>query len=102
VKIDNSIKSLTSGTIADEPQRPAKKAASDAAGSPLSTNVKISALSAHMQAIEQGFAATPIVNSARVAELKQAISDGHFKVDAEKVADRLLSTVRDLILAHKA
>ena len=55
-----------------------------------------------LQAIEQGFADTPVVNTARVAELKQAISNGHFKVDAEKVADRLLTTVRDLILAHKA
>ena len=79
-----------------------QKATSDAVSAPPDANVQISPLSSHMQAIEQGFADTPIVNTARVAELKQAISSGHFKVDAEKVADRLLSTVRDLILSHKA
>lgn len=100
MKIDNSIKTLTTGTIPDETERPAKKAGADA--SPVSTNVKISSISSHLQAIEQGFADTPIVNSARVAELKQAIANGHFKVDADKVAARLLSTVQELILAHKA
>jgi negative regulator of flagellin synthesis FlgM len=102
MKIDNNIKTLTTGTIPDEPERPAKKTASESASAPPGENVHISPLSSHLQAIEHGFADTPIVNSARVAELKHAISNGHFKVDAEKVADRLLSTVRDLILAHKA
>jgi negative regulator of flagellin synthesis FlgM len=102
MKIDNSFKAQTTAAIPDETERPAKKAASDSGSTPLDTNVKISPLSSHMQAIEQGFAATPVVNSARVAELKQAISNGHFKVDAGKVADRLLSTVQELIRAHKA
>ncbi len=99
MKIDNGFKPLTTGAVADE--RPAKKPAA-AAGSPVDTNVRISPLISHMQAIEQGFADTPVVDAARVAELKQAISNGHFKVDAEKVADRLLTTVQDLIRSHKA
>jgi negative regulator of flagellin synthesis FlgM len=102
MKIDNNIKSLKSGPNVEETGKPGKKRTSDAADAPTSTNVKISSMSSHLQAIEQGFADTPVVNAARVAELKQAISNGHFKVDAEKVADRLLTTVRDLILAHKA
>lgn len=102
MKIDNSFKTLTTSAIPEEPRRPANKAASDGGSAPSSDSVQISPLSAHLHAIEQGFADTPIVNSARVAELKQAISDGHFKVDAGKVADRLLSTVQELIRAHKA
>ena len=102
MKIDNSFKTLTTSAIPDETKRPAGKAASGAGSAPRADSVQISPLSAHLQAIEQGFADTPIVDSARVAELKQAISDGHFKVDAGKVADRLLSTVQELIRAHKA
>jgi negative regulator of flagellin synthesis FlgM len=102
MKIDNSFNTPTTTAIPDEQERSARRAVADAASVPPGANVQISPLSAHMQAIEHGFADTPIVNSARVAELKQAISNGHFKVDAEKVADRLLATVRDLILAHKA
>jgi negative regulator of flagellin synthesis FlgM len=102
MKIDNSFKTQTTGAVPDETERPAKKPVADAAAVTPSASVNISPLSAHMQAIEQGFADTPIVNTARVDEIKTAISNGHFKVDAGKVADRLLSTVQDLILAHKA
>jgi negative regulator of flagellin synthesis FlgM len=101
MKIDNSFKTQTTAAIPEEMERPGKKPAAGSAAAP-SANVQISPLSAHMQAIEQGFADTPIVNTARVDEIKTAISNGHFKVDAGKVADRLLSTVQDLILAHKA
>jgi len=31
-------------------------------------------------------------NSARIAEIKSAIQDGSYKVDAEKVADKLMQT----------
>ncbi len=102
MKIDNSLKSITSAAIPDEPERQAKKPASDAAAASHGDRVQLSALSSHMLAIEKGFAETPIVDAARVNEIKQAIANGHFKVDADKVADRLLKTVQELILAHKA
>ena len=38
-----------------------------------------------------------MVNIERVQEIKQAISEGSFKVNPEVVADRLLETVRELI-----
>ena len=34
--------------------------------------------------------ATPVVDAKRVEQVKQAISDGTFKVDVEKVADKLM------------
>lgn len=40
---------------------------------------------------------TPAINAAKVAEIKQAIADGRFKVNSEAVAGHLLETVRNLI-----
>ena len=101
MKIDNSTKSITGGSIREEPGRPIKKSADDT-GAPLqSTHVQLSPLSAQLQSIQRGFADTPVIDAARVAELKDAISSGHFKIDADKIANRLLETVQELIAAHK-
>jgi negative regulator of flagellin synthesis FlgM len=40
---------------------------------------------------------TPVVDATKVAEIKQAITEGRFKVNSGVVADRLIKTVRDLI-----
>ncbi|MFN0162091.1 MAG: flagellar biosynthesis anti-sigma factor FlgM [Burkholderiales bacterium] len=37
-------------------------------------------------------------DAARVEEIKQAIRDGAFEVDAEVVADRLIASVHDLFV----
>ena len=100
MKVENSVKSVTSNAVQQEPSRPGREPAADAAWSPVSTNVKLSSLSAQLQMIEKGFADAPVVDAARVAELKQAISDGRFKVNPEAVADRLIDTVKELIRVH--
>lgn len=40
-------------------------------------------------------------DNAKVAEIKQAIIEGRFKVNPEVIADRLLETVKELIQAKK-
>lgn len=37
------------------------------------------------------------VNSARIQEIKQAISEGRFAINPEAIADRLIESARDLI-----
>lgn len=58
-----------------------------------STRVKLGSAAAQIH----GAANTEVVNTAKVAEIKQAISEGRFKVNSEVVAERLLATVRDLM-----
>ena len=61
------------------------------------TSVSFGSTAIQLQSMESSMANTPVANAAKVAEIKQAISDGRFKVNPEVVADRLLETVRDLI-----
>lgn len=56
--------------------------------------VDISSLSAQLQEVGAGDTA---VDSARVAEIKQAISEGRFQINPERIADGLLASVRDIL-----
>ncbi|MBD8494767.1 flagellar biosynthesis anti-sigma factor FlgM [Pseudomonas syringae] len=64
---------------------------------PTAANVKNAGESVHLsseaqqlQKITDKLADLPTVNSARVAELKQAIADGSYVVDSNRVASKLL------------
>lgn len=37
------------------------------------------------------------IDHARVAEVRQAISEGRLKVDTDRITDRLIASVRDLL-----
>lgn len=52
--------------------------------------------------MESSMADTPVVNAAKVAEIKKAISEGRFQVNAGAVADGLLKSVTDLLATQKA
>ncbi len=67
-----------------------------------SSSVHLGATSAQLQSMEASMANTPLVDMAKVAEIKQAISAGRFQVNSSVVADRLIETVKDLISSHKA
>lgn len=62
-----------------------------------STNVSLGSTATQLQSMENSMASSPVVDAAKVAEIKQAISDGRFKVNTGVVADRLIETVRDLV-----
>jgi negative regulator of flagellin synthesis FlgM len=101
MKIDNSIKPVTTGAVSGGSARPGKGAAS-APSSGGGDRVELSPLSSQLQAIESSMADTPIVDSARVAEIKQAIAEGRFKVNPDVVADHLLQTARELLRSRMA
>lgn len=63
-----------------------------------STSVSLGATATQLHSMANSMASTPAVaNAGKIAEIKQAISDGRFKVNASVVADRLIESVRELI-----
>ena len=65
------------------------------------TSVHLGTTTAQLRSIEGSIASTPLVDAQKVAEIKQAITEGRFQVNSGVVADRLISTVQDLITASQ-
>ncbi|MEO7558966.1 MAG: flagellar biosynthesis anti-sigma factor FlgM [Nitrosospira sp.] len=96
MKIDNSIQTAVS--LSETSARLGKTGQRTEGVANSSDSVQ---LSTQLRNIEQNLANGEVFNAARVEEIKQAISEGHFVVNPEKVADRLLETVRDLIQSRQ-
>ena len=100
MKIDKPGKPITATPIGETVKRAAtrgKSAAPSSAPQSGNTSVSLGTTATQLHSMESSMANTPIVNAEKVAEIKQAISEGRFKVNTEVVADRLLETVRELI-----
>ncbi len=63
-----------------------------AGGSP----VQITDQARQLASLEQAVNSLPIVNESRVAQIRQALEDGSYQVNAERIADKLLSTEKEL------
>jgi len=102
LKIDNSTKPVSQTKAT---QTTAKKsgaaAAKGAASSASREKVDINPLSSQLQALESSLEQVDVVDTARVEAIKQAISEGRFKVNPDVIADRLISTVKEMVLSRK-
>jgi negative regulator of flagellin synthesis FlgM len=92
VKINSAIPSI--GTAPDSGRARAPANAQPRPEAAASARVDISSLSARLQEVGAGEAP---VNSQRVAEIKQAIAEGRFQINPERIADGLLASVRDML-----
>ena len=99
MKIDNSIKSVGS-TATGDARAKGNAAATGTQPSASSDKVELSSLSSSLQKADAAMEATPVVDQSRVDEIKQAITDGRFQVDAGKVADGLIESVKQMLAAQ--
>ena len=97
MKVDNSIKPVNGNVVAENQTRTPRTSLSAGSGADEGGSVQLSTLSAELHAIETSLANTPVVDTSRVDQIKQAIAQGQFKVNPEAVADKLLDTVRQMI-----
>lgn len=101
MKIDNSI-GKTIATPSGEQKavrNPATKAANAA---PTMTGDEVSLTSSsQLQAMGSSIGEAQPVDTAKVEAIKQAISEGRFKINPERIADRLLASVQELLTSQK-
>ena len=99
MKIDSSTKSV--GNVAGSATaRPASGATANSAGkgvSPTPSEVDLSGVANHIQQVGELGAADQVFDSKKVAEIQQAIAEGRFKVNPERIADGLLDSVREML-----
>jgi len=94
VKIDNSL--LPTGAVQGNRSKPQQRV--DTAGASVAADeVKLSPLAGELQASDS----QPPVNSARVDEIKRAIAEGRFSINAGAIADRLIDTARELVNSQR-
>jgi negative regulator of flagellin synthesis FlgM len=103
VKINsgNSVKPISPTGVQDVA---AGKAPGQAPATPSAARdkVEITSLSAQLQQLEQILNDVAVVDVARVEAIKQAISEGRFRIDSEVVADKLLAMVREYLVNQPA
>ncbi len=102
MKIDPSLKSGQTGEVRADARVPKGARAPDP-GDAASVEVQLSPAAAHLQALSHEIAASPDVFDARkVAEIRQAITNGQLQIDPEAIADSLIAAARALLDATRA
>ena len=96
MKIDNSIKPAVGASVGETRGRASGKTA-DSAPASSGASVQLSEFSAQLQSAGD----VPAFDAARVSQIKQAIADGSFQINAGAIADRLISSARELIDAQR-
>jgi negative regulator of flagellin synthesis FlgM len=80
--------SNSNSVVADKSQGEASAAA--AATSQTGDTVTLTSSARSLQKIEEAVAKAPVVNASKVATVKQAVQSGTYKINAARVADKLL------------
>jgi len=81
--------------VADQSGSDTSSTASVAA-SQASDHVTLTDSARSLQKIEEAIAKAPVVDTAKVATIKQAVSSGTYQIDSGRVADKLLQFERGL------
>lgn len=97
MKIDGTLKPASPAPAGEARARPRSGTSS---GSVDEGKVELSSLSSSLNKAEAAMASTPTIDRSRVDEIRQAISEGRFKIDANRIADGLIESVRQMLDAQ--
>lgn len=101
MKIDKTTMPLPASQIGE--MTPRAPNAKPGGTTPTSENsVHLGNSSAQLRNLGNSVANAPVINTEKVAAIKQAISEGRFQVNNGAVADRLIESVKELISTNKS
>jgi len=92
MKIENSSSPVGAALVKDARASSVKKTPTSQ-----TEDVQLSDLSSQLRSADDGHAFNP----ARVAEIKQAISEGRFTINAGAIADRLITSAKELVNSQR-
>ena len=98
MKIDPSI---TQVTLPSAVESRTGQAQAKPGAKPEQTEVTLSARSAQLKELETQLAAIPVVDRARVENIKQAIASGQYTINTDNIGEQLLDSVKDMLNAAK-
>jgi negative regulator of flagellin synthesis FlgM len=83
--------SSAGGVVADKSQSDASSAASQTGD-----HVTLTTSARSLQKLSEAIAQAPVVNTEKVASVKQALGSGTYQVDSRRVADKILQFEKGL------
>ena len=88
--------SKANAPVADQSGSDTSVSTASAAAPQASDHVTLTDSARSLQKIEEAIAKAPVVDTAKVATVKQAVSSGTYQIDSGRVADKLLQFERGL------
>lgn len=102
MKIDKSNSSLPPSSLNESSARaPAPKTA-DTPAPQSGVSVTLGSTTSQLRSMESNMSSTSTVDAKKVAEIKQAISEGRFQINSSAIADGLINNVEDMINASQS
>lgn len=102
MKIDKSNNGLPPSSLSEANARVAQAKTPNTQASTSGVSVSLGSASSQLRSMEVEMGGTPTVDSKKVAEIKQAISEGRFQINSEAIANGLISNVEDMINASQS
>lgn len=92
MKIEGSSKPVGAPLVKD-----ARSSSTRTSSTATDSDVQLSSLATQLRSADDGYT----FDSARVAEIKQAIAEGRFTINAGAIADRLITSAKELMDSNK-
>lgn len=89
MKVDNALTPLVGSTV--KPTKAGASSMTDKTSAAPQDNVQLGSLATKVEG------SAPPFDSARIDAIKQAISEGRFKINPEKIADSLIASAKELV-----
>jgi negative regulator of flagellin synthesis FlgM len=101
MKIEKSSNSFIPPSAGENTARVSVVKQADTPAAPQGVSVSLGSSTNQIRNLESTVASAPAVDAKKVADIKQAISEGRFQINSSAIADSLINDVNDLLSAEQ-